>query len=57
MVPTHFRSGTRLSIILDAVPDMDSKLNFPQVASVPDHIICVTAHKDTVTATAIFETR
>jgi len=58
MIPTHFRSGTRLSAILDVVPDMDSKLNFPQVASVPDHIICpiMTAHNDTATATAIFET-
>jgi len=59
MVPTHFRSRTRLSVILDAVPDMDSKPNFPQVASVPDYIICLimTAHNDTATATAIFETR
>ena len=35
MIPTHFRSGTRLSTILDAVPDMDSKLNFPQVVGIP----------------------
>ena len=31
-------SGTRLSAILDAVPDMDSKPNFPQTVGVPDHI-------------------
>ena len=35
VIPTHPYSGARLSAILDAVPDMDSKLNFPQVVCVP----------------------
>ena len=34
-IPTHLYSGTRLSTILDVVPDMDSKLNFPQVVGIP----------------------
>ena len=35
MILIHPYSGTRLSAMLDAVPDMDSKLNFPQVVCVP----------------------
>jgi len=35
VIPTHPYSGVRLSAVLDAVPDMDSKLNFPQVVRGP----------------------
>ena len=35
VIQIHSYSGTRLSAILDAVPDMDSKLNFPQVVGTP----------------------
>ena len=31
MISMHPYSGTQLSVILDAVPDMDSKFNFPQI--------------------------
>ena len=36
VIPIRPYSGTRLSTILDAVPDIDSKLNFPQVVRAPD---------------------
>ena len=36
VIPIYLYSGTRLSAILDVVPDMDSKLNFPQVVGVPN---------------------
>jgi len=38
VILTHSCSGTRLSAGLDAVPDMDLKLNFPQVVGVPHYI-------------------
>lgn len=37
-IPMCSRSGTRLGAILDATPDMDSKLNFPQAVGTRFHI-------------------
>jgi hypothetical protein len=35
--PNTAHSGTRLSAVMDAVPDMDLKLNFPQVVRAPSY--------------------